>query len=321
MSLATHIDLIDVTGPIYLLIGAGYVAVRRGWMQPEQLRALGRFVIQFCVPAILLRTLARMPIEHALRFDFLLPYLAGSLLAMGGVLAVSTGLLKRPLPLAALQALGASSSNSLFVAFPILLQLVGPAAALPLALVQLVENVVMIPLGLMLADARTGHSRRESLRLTLKALMHNPMILGILAGLLVSALDLGLPGPVDKALGMLAGGSAATALFVVGGSLAGLTLAGMRLDLTLIAGGKLLLHPLCVGLAMAVWPPAESELRVAALVFASVPMMSIYPVLGQRFGHEKLCAGALLAATLASIVTVNGLLAVLPHLGFLHGPR
>ncbi|MDQ5897381.1 MAG: malonate transporter [Pseudomonadota bacterium] len=119
---------------------------------------------------------------------------------------------------------------------------------------ELVENVVVIPLGLMLADARTGHSRRESLRLTLKALMHNPMILGILAGLLVSALDLGLPGPVDKALGMLAGGSAAT-----------------------------------------------------ALLFASVPMMSIYPVLGQRFGHEKLCAGALLAAAL-------------PHL-IVHGPR
>ena len=148
------VDLLQITGPIYLLIGTGWLAVRKGWMAPDQLRALGRFVIQFCVPAILLRALAGLPIAQAMRLDFLLPYLAGSLATLSIVMLVSCLLLRRPLPLAALQALGASSSNSLFIAFPILIQLIGPAASLPLALVQLVENVVMIPLGLALADLR-----------------------------------------------------------------------------------------------------------------------------------------------------------------------
>lgn len=312
-----NLDLLEITGPVYLLIGLGWLAARTGWVAPEQVRSLGRFVILFCVPAILLRTLAHTPIARTLQVDFLGPYALGSLVAMGAVLAVAKVGLRRPMSLAALQALGASASNSLFIGFPVLHQLIGPPAALALALVQIVENVLVIPLGLALADAQSGHSRLASLRLTLLALLRNPMILGILAGLTVSALELSLPGPLDKALGMLVGAAAPTALFVVGGSLAGLKLSGMRVDLGLVAGGKLLLHPLCVAVALYFWRPQASELCIAALVFASVPMMSIYPVLGQRYDHEKFCAGALLAATLGSIVTVNALIALLPRLTFL----
>lgn len=311
------LHLLDITGPVYLLIGLGYTAARMGWIAPDQVRALGRFVISFCVPAMLLRTLSHTPIERTLEFSFLGPYAIGSLLAMALVLVVARLALRRPMSLAAMQALGASGSNSLFIGFPILHQLIGPPAALALALVQVVENLLVIPLGLVLADAQAGHSRLDTLRRTLAALGRNPMVLGIGAGLLLSLLGWTFPAPVDKALAMLVGAAAPTALFVVGASLAGLVLSGLWRDLALVAGGKLLLHPLCVGLVLAVWHPPAPEMRVAALMFAAVPMMSIYPVLGQRHGHERFCAGALLAATLASIVTVNALIALLPALAFL----
>jgi malonate transporter len=108
-------ELLGITGPIYLLIGLGWLAARRAWMTAEQGRALSRFVAQFCVPALLIRTLSRLSPAETLQADFLVPYAAGSLLAMGIVLAVSTLALRRPWSLAAMQALGASSSNSLFI--------------------------------------------------------------------------------------------------------------------------------------------------------------------------------------------------------------
>ena len=89
----------------------------------------------------------------------------------------------------------------------------------------------------------------------------------------------------------------------------------MKLDLGLVAGGKLLLHPLCVALMLMLWQPSLPAMGVAALLYAAMPMMSIYPIFGQRAGQEGLCAGALLAATIASVVTVPGWVLLARNLG------
>ena len=47
-----NVELLQVTVPIYLLIGLGHVAARRGWISSDHGRMLGRFVAQFCVPAL-----------------------------------------------------------------------------------------------------------------------------------------------------------------------------------------------------------------------------------------------------------------------------
>ena len=84
--------------------------------------------------------------------------------------------------------------------------------------------------------------------------------------------------------------------FVIGGTLVGLQPAGMRGDLATIAGTKLLLHPAAVLVGLLLVPGIDAPLRSAALVYAAAPMLSIFPVLAQRFGLDKLCAAALLVA-------------------------
>lgn len=307
-----NVGLLQVTGPIYLLIGLGYVAARRGWISSDHGRVLGRFVAQFCVPALVLRTLSHLTPEQILQADFLLPYAFGSLLAMGIVLAVSTLALGRPMSLAAIQSLGASSSNSVFIGYPVLHQLIGAPAAVALALVQIVENALMIPLGLTLAESRSGRSLARATRATLVSVARNPLIMAVAIGLVLSAGSVQVPAPIDTVLGLMAAAAPPTALIVIGVSLAGLKLGGMKLDLGLVAGAKLLLHPLCVALMLMLWQPSLPAMGVAALLYAAMPMMSIYPVLGQRHHHESFCAGALLAATVASFVTVNVLVALAP---------
>ena len=72
--------------------------------------------------------------------------------------------------------------------------------------------------------------------------------------------------------------------------------------------GKLVLHPLAVFGALALLPPLPADLRTCAVLFAAMPMLSVYPVLAQRYGQEKLCAAVLLAATASSFVTITLLL-------------
>jgi predicted permease len=182
-----------------------------------------------------------------------------------------------------------------------------------LALCMLVENLLIIPLSLALADAgsATGHPR-EVLRTTALGLARNPMVLAIVAGLLMASLQWSAPPFVERAIALAAAAAPPTALFVIGGTLVGLRLDGLRRDLALVVGGKLLLHPLCVLLLVLLLQPAEPALRAAAVLYAAMPMLSIYPVVAQRHGHERLCAAALLAATVGSFATVTAFLAVVP---------
>jgi len=219
----------------------------------------------------------------------------------------------RPVSLAALQGLGASGSNSAFIGYPIVLQVIGPTAGVALALCTLVENLLVMPLALALADSGNGDRRPGAvLQSTLCLLVRNPMILAICAGLTVSALGWHIPAVLDQTVSLAAAAAPPTALFVIGGSLVGLQLSEIRGDIALIAFGKLLLHPLCVLVFVLLFPPEQPLLGAAAILFAAMPMLSIYPVLAQRHGHERLCAAALLAATVSSFVSISLLIALLP---------
>ena len=308
-------DIFAVTLPIYLGIALGYVAVRCGWVQPTEITALGRYTVVIGVPALLFRGISHQPLGSLINPDFLAVYALGSCSAMAIVILIAKRARGRSLSLAGLQGLGASNSNSLFIGYPIAVQVLGPTAGAALALCMLVENILILPVGLALADASHSETRRNltsvALR-TLRSLFQNSMILAIIAGLAFSAFGLQLPAVLDKSVGLVASATSPLALFVIGGSLVGLKLDGLRGDLGIIVFGKLALHPLCVFAWVLLFPPEEPLLRAAAVLFAAMPMMSIYPVLAHRYGQERLCSAALLAATVVSFVSIGVVIALLP---------
>ena len=63
----------------------------------------------------------------------------------------------------------------------------------------------------------------------------------------------------------------------------------------------------------ALWllPAIEATLSAAAVLFADMPMLSIYPVLSQKFRLVGFGAAALLAASVCSFATVTVLIALL----------
>ncbi len=306
------LNVLGLTAPVYLLMAVGYAAVRLGWMSAPDIRVLGRFVVQFCVPALLFRAITRQSFSEVVDVDFLVVYAAGSLLTLGSVMMFARRIRGASMSLAAIQALGATGSNSMFIGYPLALQLIGPAAGVALALCTLVENLLILPLVLVLASAGAGQGAFPVLRTIGAGLARNPMILAIGAGLLVSAAGIPLHPILDRAVGLAAAAAPPTALYVIGGSLVGLKLGGIRADLAVVAIGKLILHPLCVLLFLMLLPLADPQMRAAALLFAAVPMLSIYPVLAQRYGHDSFAAAALLATTVISFVTISVVIGLIP---------
>lgn len=307
------LELFSITAPIFLLIGLGYVAVRFGIVTRQQAQGLAAFVLNFALPALIIDALSTRPFAELIDVRYLAAYGVGSLLAFGAMLALMLVVLRRPLSHAAMAALGSAGSNSGFIGYPVAVLAVGEIAATGLALNMMIENMLIIPLALALAEsgAQSGESVPVVLRRTFTRLVRNPIIIGIVIGTALSLAGGVLPGPVDTALSMMATASAPVALFVIGAALVGLRLGGMAGDIGLIVAAKLVLHPLAVLLGFLLIGGVEPVLVTVGIILASVPMLSVYPIFGQRFGMEQLCAAALMLATIAAFFTITAALGLL----------
>jgi predicted permease len=297
-----------VTGPIYLVIALGYLAVRFGIFTKTDMRVLGTFVVKFALPALVFTALSQRPVAEIVNARYLLAYAFGSLLVMFVAFGWGWWRQGKSFSLSALCGLGMSSSNSGYIGYPIAVQVLGASpAAVALAMCMLIENLLMIPLALVMADsgAAGGESWRRSLRLSLAQLPRNPVIVAIVAGFGVAMIGIPVSATLSRTINMLAMSSTAVALFVIGGSLVGLTTRGMKRDVSAVGLGKLLLHPLVVGALMWLLPPDEPLLRAAGVVYAGVPMLSIYPILAQKYHFDGFCAAALLFSTVLSFVTIS----------------
>ena len=312
-------DILSITGPIYAIMLLGYACTRGGLFARQEMRVMGKFVINLCIPALIFHALAQRRIHEILDASFLLVYATGSLAVVALAWTAARRVLRRPAAPSAMMAMGMCCSNSGFVGYPILLLTLAPVAGVVLALCMVVENLLMIPL--LLALAERGRSDGRGLQVLLQSLRRlatNPIILGMAAGLAASLLELAPGGPAARTVQMLAAASGAVSLFVIGGTLVGLSPGGMGLRIWSVVAGKLLLHPLLVFVAVSALPllglaPLSPELRFAAVLMAAMPMMSIYPILAQNYGEEDDAAAGMLLATLCSFFTINGLLWLLPQ--------
>lgn len=309
------LEILGITGPIYIAIALGFITTRIGLFTRADMQVLSRFVINLALPALLFNALSQRRISEIFNASYLLVYTAGSLLVVGLGWWWARRAAGQSRTTSAYYAMGMSCSNSGFVGYPIALLTLGPSAAVLLGLNMIVENLFMIPLLLALAESGEGQAGRwhQVLAQSFAKLLRNPMVLGLLAGFACSLMDWQLPAPVARTVTLFAQASSALSLFVIGGSLVGLQIQGMRRQVAQIAAGKLLLHPLAVFvllllLEQAGLPPLDPQMRVGAVLFAACPMMSIYPILAHKHGREGLAAAALLATTVASFLSISVLL-------------
>ncbi len=313
--------VLSITAPVYLLIALGYLCVSRGLFARADMRLFGKYVLYIALPALIFSALSQRSLGEILNPVFIAAYAGGSLatLVVGFLWARRVG--GKPVSAAAVMAMGVACSNSGFVGLPLITQVFGPnVAGLNLALAVLVENTLLVPVAMALADSglddaaaggRRGARWRAALSQSLASLARNPLVWSVVAGLAYSLLGLHLPAPIERGVGMLATSCSALALFVIGGTLVGFGLRGAWRDVSAIAVGKLLVHPLAVMALVMVLPPMQRELQMAVIMTSAVPMMSIYPILAQKHGQDGMAASALLGTTIASFFTLTALLWVL----------
>jgi len=326
--------IFSVTIPFFALILIGYLAARRGLLPLAAVPGMNAFVLYFALPCMLFRFGANLPVRELFDPVVLGVYLLCALVVVGLTVAMTrrtAGNLRD----AAFGALVAAFPNTGFMGVPLLVALVGPAAAGPTITTVLADLFVTSSLCIAIAQLHHDHpaashagdaaAARAAVVRSLRAALGNPLPWSIGLGALASVTGCTLPGPLAKVVAMLADAASPVALFTIGAVLwrSGLDAQGhpgapmpaaRYLPVALI---KLVVHPLLVWAAASAAQAAGLALsdfqRMVLVLAAALPSASNVSLLAERYGADN---GRVARIILASTVLAFGSFAVVAwHFG------
>lgn len=309
--------VLGVIAPVFVIIATGYLSVRSRYVAPEVTQALGAFILRIALPALVLNALTAAPLRDTLTWSYLIGYGGASLIVYAIGYASARLIAGQGITASAVRAFGVSGSNSAFMGYPIAAMVIGPPAAAILAQNMIFENLILVPMAIVMAEL--GQTTQTSILGLLRgifiSLARNPLLIAIACGLAITASGVALPYAIATPIQLIGAVAGPTALFVVGGTLAQLSWGGTPGEISRIVVGKLILHPLVVFLVLSLMHGLDPVLVTGGVIFAAVPMASIFPIIGARFGLPRLSATALLAATCLSALTISLLVTAMGKAG------
>jgi len=293
--------LLSAVLPFFALIGLGALAGRLRLLPVSALPGLNAFTLYFALPALLFRLGAGGAFQH-LGAASLGVYAVAALV----LLAVVQPALRRRCGhrVAGFAALATAFPNSGFLGLPLLLGVLGPQAAGPVAATLLVDVFLTSSLCLWLAHRGEAHPLAA-----LRPVWLNPLPWAIAAGAAADAVATHwgwVPAqPVDRVLAMVGAAATPVALFALGAMLVAASARGHGAaavgsarsarstpppapPIWPLIAAKLVLHPaLVLGLvhgAAAIGRPLPADAAHALLLTAALPCASNVVLLADRHG-------------------------------------
>ena len=306
-------NVLAITAPLFTLMALGFLAVKFQAIAKEAIPGIARFVLIFCIPAIIIGNLTKSSPSDIFNSDYVSIYILATVATFFISLTLIQLTGKREAKQSSALAIGAAMPNSIFVGYPILLQVMPDMAAQVLVVCILVENLVVLPIALLTTEYFAADKRDKTLLEAIisifKRLTNNPILVAIAVGVALSLTGIQLPSFVDDSLDVLAKAAGGAALVVIGGSLVGNAIRDDLSTLSIIASAKLLIQPILALFLISLWWDFDRQWQIALMVITASPMLTIYPILAAPYGAGKIAASSLLLTTVASYVTLNLFLA------------
>ncbi|MEU3829866.1 AEC family transporter [Streptomyces sp. SID486] len=295
---------------IAVVIGAGYVLGRRGTLGAQGGEVLTRLAFTVAGPALLFTTLARADLSVLFSARLLVTALstaavAGAFVTVGVVRGWGVGR-------TTIGALCSGYVNSGNLGIPIAAYVLGDASLV--APVLLFQVVLVTPVALTVLDLSGPGGEGSAVRRLLTPL-RNPMAVGSLAGVVVSAAGRQLPGPLLNPLGLIGNMSVPAALLAFGISLHGSPAPGRGRD-----SGPVLLSVVLksLGQPLVAWLLGWGVFGLRGATLLDVVVTAALPGAQNLFTYasryrvaESLARESILLSTLVSIPVLVGVAAAL----------
>ena len=306
--------LLDVVVPVFLVIGAGYFAVWKGFFSDGGVDALMKFTQNFAIPCLLFNALSSIDLGKGFDIPLLFSFYTGA--ASGFLLGLVLGrlLIGRPWPDAVAIGFCCMFSNSVLLGLPITELAYGAdALAGNYAIVALYAPFCyFIGVTAMEVVRGVGMSPRDTFLHVAKAMFHNALIIGIVLGLLVNVFGIGVPGVLLDAIDLLSSAALPAALFGLGGVLVRYKPEGDLKTIALICVVSLLVHPVISWSTASAMEIERDAFRSVVLTATMAPGANTYIFANMYGTARRAAASSVLFGTALSVFTVWLWLLVLP---------
>lgn len=307
---------LNATIPVFLMMILGYIFHKIGWIDDEFAAKMNKFVFLVPLSVLLFGELATVDFSEMWDARFVLFCFLATVISIVIAAGVSCLWKDKGIRGEFIQVSYRSSSALLGIAF--IQNIYGRAGIAPLMIIGSVPlyNVMAV---LVLSLFRPGQQGigREAWKRTLGGIVTNPIILGIVTGLLWSALSLPMPPILQKVVSSVGGVATPMGLMAMGATFNfEKALAKVKPAVT---ASFLKLTGFCViFLPIAARMGFRDEKLVAILVMlGSATTVSSF-VMARNMGHEGvLSSGVIMLTTLFSAFTLTGWLYLLRSLGYI----
>ena len=309
--------LIDVVLPVFLVIGFGYLAARTKLLSPEAVDGLMKFSQSFAIPCLLFGSISTLDLRTSFHPGLLLSFYIGAFAGFAvGFFGAHKGF-DRPLDESVAVGFACMFSNSLLMGLPITERAYGTAALTGNYAIIAMHSPMFYAFGIALME--WVRSRGQGLsgpalgRQVVRAILSQPLVIGIILGVSVNLSGLVVPEAISAAVSMIGRAGLPAALFGLGGILLRYRPEGDKALIALVVAVTLILHPVVTyGMARFVFVVDVPSLRSSVVTAAMPPGVNAY-LFAHLYGTgRKVAATSVLVATAISILTAWFWLQLLP---------
>lgn len=305
---------LNATVPIFLMMVLGYFFRRIGWIDEAFASKMNKFVFMVPLPVLVFEDLATVAFDEVWNLKFVLFCFCVTVLSIVIVTGISFLWKDRSLQGEFIQASYRSSAALLGIAF--IQNIYGNAGLAPLMIIGSVPlyNIMAVVVLSFFKPGQSGLSR-EVIRRTLKGIVTNPIIIGIVVGLVWSAFKIPMPTILAKTVSNIGAVASPMGLMAMGAGF-DLKKAFAKVKPAMTAAFIKLIGFVVVFLPIAVKLGFCNEELVAILVMlGSATTVSCY-VMARNMGHEGvLSSSTVMLTTMFSAFTLTMWLFVLKSFG------
>jgi predicted permease len=309
---------VDATFPIFLVMVIGYILKQIGMLNDNFVTVANRFNFKVTLPFMLFRDISGVDIRAVFDIRYVLFCALVSTacfwIIWGGV---KLFLKDQSMRGAFVQASFRSSAAVMGLAF--IQNMYGSSAMGPLMIVSAVPlyNIFSV-IVLTFEGARSGEvDPKQKIKAACINIAKNPIILGILAGLIVGLLGIDFPVIVDKTVNSVAQMATPLALITIGAGFEGRK-ALAKIRPTIAASMiKLVVQPL-IFLPVAAWMRFRGEQMIAILIMLASPTTPSCYIMAKNMDNDGvLTASVIVTTTLLAAFTLTGWIFILKTVGLI----
>ena len=309
--------LLDVVMPVFLIIGAGYLVARRGMLSAEAIDGLMKFSQNFGIPCLLFRSISELDLSTSFDPGLLLSFYIGAFAGFAaGFFGAHRGF-DRPLDESVAIGFACMFSNSLLMGLSITERAYGADALAGNYAIIAMHSPMFYAFGIALME--WVRSRGQGLSgaalgsQVLRAILAQPLVIGIILGVSVNLTGIAVPEAVGAAVDMVGRAGLPVALFGLGGILLRYRPEGDKALIAMVVAITLVLHPIVTYLlARHVFVIDIEGLRSSVVTAAMPPGVNAY-LFAHLYGTgRRVAASSVLIATALSILTAWFWLQLLP---------